>query len=140
MKKTKYVHYRFMWLSILSAIICLTSCMPDGADIGDLYGRWKLNGVTAPTTVEYCDTLYLSFQGDVFQYQPHWDYDWGTFRKTADSLILNPLQYGKYHFAELGLTILADDQSAAFKLDALSDKQLQLSRHDTVWIFKKYIE
>lgn len=119
----------------------LSACNADGFDeAGDLYGRWKLTSVKAPTPVSHADTLYLAFQGEVYQYQPNWDYDWGTYIHTEDSLILNPLQYEKYNFKELGITVGSNRAKAAFQIDLLDRKNMQLIRHDTIWYFKKYIE
>lgn len=126
----------------LTALCALSACMPEGADIGDLYGRWHLEEVTAPTPVGYSDTLYLSFQGQVYQYQPNWEYDWGTYRQTSDSLILNPVQWERFYFHEMGLTCIKTGSRtpAAFKLSLLTNKQMILERNDTVWSFHKYIE
>lgn len=121
--------------------LLLGGCMPEGAsELGDLYGRWKLERVESPTEIHYADTLYLAFQGEVYQYQPNWDYDWGTFRKTDDSLILYPMQYERFYFEEMGIHLEKARDKAPFKIDHLSDKRMQLSRHDTLWHFKKYIE
>ncbi|MDO4496968.1 MAG: lipocalin-like domain-containing protein [Bacteroidales bacterium] len=138
MKRMKYFP---LVAGSLLAVTLLSNCEAEGAnEAGDLYGRWKLESVKATAPVAHSDTLYLAFQGKVYQYQPNWDYDWGTYRHTADSLILNPLQYEKYFFKEMGITLGHPRESAAFKIDELSKKRMQISRHDTIWYFKKYIE
>lgn len=133
---------RWVGAFICLAAACLQSaCEADGFDeAGDLYGRWKLISVESPTPIAYSDTLYLAFQGNVYQYQPNWDYDWGTYRHTADSLILNPLQYERFIFKELGISVNHVRDKAPFKIDLLERKNMQLSRHDTIWHFRKYIE
>lgn len=128
-----------LWIGALSCM--LAGCDPDGVDeAGDLYGRWKLMSIDAPTPIYCSDTLYLAFQGGVYQYQPNWDYDWGTYSHTTDSLILNPMQYERYYFREMGITVKHPRDKAQFKVDILEKKRMQLSRHDTIWYFKKYIE
>lgn len=132
---------RLNGLILITISLFAASCNPDGVDeLGDLYGRWKLEKVDSPTPIYYSDTLYLAFQDKVYQYQPNWDYDWGTFTRTADSLILNPLQYERFYFKEMGITLNKQRDKAPFKIDHLSRKNMQLSRHDTIWHFRKYIE
>lgn len=117
------------------------ACNPEGVDeLGDLYGRWKLESVDSPTPIQYCDTMFLAFQDQVYQYQPHWQYDWGIFKKTTDSLILYPVQFMRFRFQELGITVNHPKDCAPFKIDQLENKRMQLSRHDTIWYFRKYIK
>jgi len=119
----------------------LAGCHADGYDeAGDLYGRWKLTNVSAPTPIVYTDTLYLAFQGYVYQYQPNWDYDWGVYHHRNDSLILGAMQYDKFHFLEMGIAGRKMNEGVDFKIDELTKKKLQISRHDTIWMFKKYLD
>ena len=54
----------------------LTSCMQNGGNIGYLYGQWRLEEVTHDNTTSVCDTVFFSFQSDVFQTITRclWDY------------------------------------------------------------------
>ena len=110
-----------------------TSCTTNGADIGELYGRWKLRSFTCPTEEYRPDTLFLGFQGEVFSYWPNWTYNWGTYVRTDSTLLLHRMQYGG-DFSAMRLPL----ETALFTIDALHGNELILSRHDSVWIFKKY--
>lgn len=129
-----------MMTVVMAAIYAFSSCDPDGTEIGDLYGRWYLKSADCPDgTIEHCDTLFLAFQGDAYQYQAGWGHhDWGSYRMTSDSLILNPLAYGG-DFKKLGID-LAARQPLGFRLDRLTDKDLIISRNDSVWSLDKFLE
>ena len=117
------------------------SCEPDGADIGDLYGRWHLKSIDSDGgPLAHNDSLFLSFQGSAYQYLDGWgNFDWGTYRRTSDSLVLNPLAYGG-DFRSLHLPPDPKRQPTGFQLKKLSDSRLIIARHDTVWSFTKYLE
>ncbi len=124
----------------LFGLFALSSCEPDGADIGDLYGRWHLKSIMAQTgPVQHNDTLFLAFQGEAYQYLAGWgNKDWGTYRKTNDSLYLNPLAYGG---SLMELKVKAPgNQPIGFRLERLTDKDLILARQDTTWTFRKFLE
>jgi len=122
--------------------VCLCGgCEPKGADIGDLYGRWHLESIDSHAgSIGHNDTIFVSFQGTAYQYLVGWGhFDWGTYRKTADSLVLNALAYGG-NFEALGIQHWPSDWPLDFHLDELTDDDLVLSRHDTVWCFSKFLE
>lgn len=129
-------------ISIL-AYASLTSCKLEGEDIGDLYGRWHLHTITSDAGLVYePDTVYLSFMAQVYQYQPNWQYDWGTYERRNDSLTLNPLAYqSAFGFRDLMHNSSYDGmQSVSFLVRQLSNKEMTLQRSDTLWYFKKYME
>lgn len=39
-------------------------CSTNGADIGDLYGTWKLKRFECPQDTVNFDTVFISFQGE----------------------------------------------------------------------------
>lgn len=126
---------------ILTALWLCFSCDPDGTEIGDLYGRWHLKSAVSSTEAHVAlqDTLFIGFQGNAYQYQAGWGHhDWGSYIITADSLVLNPLAYGG-DFSKLGVRH-PGNLPLGFQLQTLTDKNLILSRHDTVWTFKKFLE
>ena len=107
----------------------------EGSDIGDLYGRWKLQSIEGCMgTIAQPDTIFLSFQGDVYQYQPNWQYDWGTYQLTDTTLTLNPLAYmSAFGFRDLMHNLAYDGQHPiTFRLNQLTDQNMQLQRHDTI--------
>lgn len=59
----------------------LTSCMQNGGNIGYLYGQWRLEEVTYDNTTSVCDTVFFSFQSDVFQIRKiiYNSYDYSVF-------------------------------------------------------------
>ena len=123
-------------------IACVfAGCEPDGADIGNLYGRWHLESIeSAQGPVVHNDTIFLSFQGTAYQYLVGWGhFDWGSYRKTADSLVLNPLAYGG-NFIDIGIVPDPKRQPTGFALQKLNNHDLIISRHDTVWSFSKFLD
>lgn len=142
-KVLKIVKVRVNVMVSVMLFVGLTGCKLEGEDIGDLYGRWKLQSFSTGSGI-LCqsDTLYLSFQASVYQYQPNWQYDWGTYRHANDSLTLNPLAYQ----SSFGFRNLMHDDSyngcfpVSFRVQKLSDKEMILQRSDSVWKFRKYLE
>ena len=134
----------FCIAAIMAGItVGITSCTLEGEDIGDLYGRWKLQSFsTGSGYLCQSDTLYLSFQAEVYQYQPNWQFDWGTYRHANDSLTLYPLAYQ----SGFGFRNLMHDDSyngnfpVSFRVQKLSDKEMILQRSDTLWRFRKYLD
>lgn len=61
----------FIGITILTIAMCcmssLTSCMQNNGYIGDLWGQWRLEEITTDKMVEECDTVFFSFQSNVFQ-------------------------------------------------------------------------
>lgn len=125
------------------ACASLASCKPEGKEIGDLYGRWRLRSISHDAgVISEPDTVYLSFMSNVYQYQPNWDYDWGTFERTADSITLNPLAYqSSFGFRDLMHNDAYNGlQPVSFKVENLSRQDMVLQRGDTLWHFRKFID
>lgn len=123
----------FLFLAILVAV-CMCQCT-NGDDIGDLYGRWKLDSFSCKSLTIYPDTVFMGFQGDAYSYQPNWTYNWGVYTKSDTTLFLHQLQYGGTFKA---MYIEAD--SALFTIRQLENKELVLMRHDSIWSFRKILD
>lgn len=130
-------------LPLCISLCCLAGCKPGTEDIGDLYGRWHLHGITNnDRDICGCDMVYISFMDNVYQYQPNWDYDWGTFKRSTDSLTLNPLAYqSAFGFHDLMHNESYDGlHPVSFKIQLLNDDEMVLQRSDSVWHFRKFLE
>lgn len=139
---------KFVYLILIlsGCLLAFNSCKVEGEEIGDLYGRWKLTTISDNTSIiDTPDTVFLSFQAEVYQYQPNWHYDWGTYEKSETSLILNPLSYqSAFGFKAL----LHNDDYAwkhwqkplSFQIKTLNNKNMILTRNDTILVFKKFID
>jgi len=130
-------------LVTVSTLVSVTSCRLKGEAIGDLYGRWHLHSISNSSGL-ICepDTVYISFMATVYQYQPKWKYDWGTFERTADSITLNPLAYmSEFGFYDLMLDSTYNGlQPISFRVRSLNDYDMYLERTDTIWHFHKFLE
>ena len=136
---------RRLALSLLLAVgLLFAACQPDGADIGDLYGRWQFRGATCGQgTFASGDTIFLAFQGSAYEYQPAWGVkEWGPFEHEGDELRLYPLVF-TMRLDALGLPEAfgtGDSIPECFTIDRLTVDDLVLSRHDSVWRFEKYLK
>lgn len=127
-------------------LLCFTSlftfcqCSIDiaGDDIGDLYGVWKLQSFQCNKYSEDFDSLFLGFQADLYSYQPNRDYFWGKFKRTEKELFLSELQWGGGDFVLIHLP--KNEKSPSFSIDKLDKKELIISRNDSIWSFKKYLD
>lgn len=129
-------------ITVLAAIT-ITGCRLKGEDIGNLYGRWHLHSISDQDGIIYePDTVYLSFMATVYEYQPNWKYDWGTFERKGDSLTLNPLAYmSAFGFRDLMHNDAYDGlKPISFEIRTLTDNDLILQRSDTIWIFCKFLD
>ncbi len=76
-----------------------TSCMQNGGNIGHLYGQWRLEKIVDDTDTLQCDTVFLSFQADIFQLRKiiYESYDYtafiGLFEHQEEHLKLNFLNH-----------------------------------------------
>ncbi len=69
-------------LAVVTGCICsLSSCMQNNGYIGDLWGQWRLENIMTDNKTEECDTVFFSFQSDVFQVRKviYNSYDYTTF-------------------------------------------------------------
>lgn len=131
-------------LLLLSGLLALSSCKLDGEDIGPLYGRWKLESISDPTgLLAQPELMFISFQGEVYQYQPNWQYDWGVYSKPDDkTLTLKPLSYmSAYGFHDLMNNDNYDGQHpVTFQIEQLDKNNMTWTRNDSVWVFKKFVQ
>lgn len=58
---------RLIYLIILGIACTMTGCMHNGGDIGHLFGQWRLEYIDSEHGTQPCDTVFFSFQSDVFQ-------------------------------------------------------------------------
>lgn len=121
-----------------------TACDPDGTDIGDLYGRWKIESIASDAgPIDHNDTIFIAFQGRTYQLQAGWGHhDWGPYEMTADSIYLYPLA-SRADLSSLGISKAFGTnhtQSAGFRIEALDNDDLLLGRNDTLWHFSKFLE
>lgn len=108
-----------------------------GDDIGDLYGRWKLEVFQTPSGVFTPDDVFIGFQGNVYSYYPEWkSYDWGMYEIKGDSMIFLPMQW-ETRFTKIGI----NGTTARFKILEMNENSLKLSRsgNDSIWIFKSFL-
>ncbi len=61
MKRLLYI------ILLLATAYTITGCMHNGGDIGHLFGQWRLEYIDSNQGTEPCDTVFFSFQSDVFQ-------------------------------------------------------------------------
>lgn len=117
----------------IAAILFCCQCT-NGDDIGDLYGRWKLESFSCPVNTARPDTVFIGFQGQAYSYQPNWTYNWGIYIRNDKELFLGKLQYGGSLKA-----LFLEEESALFNIEYLSRKKMILTRNDSVWVFNKYL-
>lgn len=125
---------KIIWSLILCLLPLLFNECTNGDDIGDLYGRWKLDSFSCSETTSHPDTIFIGFQGDAYSYQPNWEYYWGVYEKTDTTLFLSELQYGGRFTA-----MFLDSEYAYFTIVSQTEKELVLMRNDSVWVFRKYL-
>lgn len=127
---------KYVYISVvISTLMLLASCYK-GDEIGNLYGRWKLDSFSCSQsgTVEVQD-VFMGFTGEVYSLHVNKGYDWGMFAKTDTELYLNKAQYGtNFHGLFLGAT-----PTAKFSIKQLDSKNLVLQRNDSIWTFSKLL-
>lgn len=146
---------RDLLLTVCLGAICLSGCTRNDGDIGDLFGEWRLESITAdgePLQLYDNDPdapqLYTwAFQSNVIRintlYVHSLVYDcYGTWARTDNSLILTftytdddntAYRYTPpeiFHFSSDGVTDLA--------IDRLSGKKMELSRVDSDGTLYRY--
>lgn len=139
----RQLHISSFLLLLALSLTALSSCKLEGEEIGKLYGRWRLRSITSDgQLVAEPDTVFLSFQADVYQYQPNWQYDWGTYTQRDGELTLNPLAYQSgFGFRDLMHNNCYDGlQPICFQIIHLTEKQMTLQRNDTLWQFRKFLD
>ncbi len=52
---------------VILSLCMASSCTQNNGYIGLLFGQWRLHEITSATTTEVVDTIFLSFQAEVFQ-------------------------------------------------------------------------
>ncbi|MBQ5750970.1 MAG: lipocalin-like domain-containing protein, partial [Bacteroidaceae bacterium] len=74
MKKLIYIVLAFI-------AVTLTSCMQNNGNIGYLFGQWRLEEVKHDNITTECDTVFFSFQSNVFQIRKiiYDSYDYSVF-------------------------------------------------------------
>lgn len=121
-----------------------TSCDPDGTDIGDLYGRWKIESIESSAgAIDHSDTLFIAFQGRTYQLQAGWGHhDWGPYEMTEDSIFLFPMA-SRTDLSSIGIPQAFGagfNHPIGFRIESLDNDDILLNRSDTLWHFSKFLE
>lgn len=115
--------------------ILLFSQCTKGDEIGDLYGRWKLVRIECPSFSETPDSIFFGFQGQAYSFQANYkSYDWGMYEIVGNIFLFKPMQWNG-NFKRIHL----EERSPSFKIDLMDEEDIFLSRHDSVWVLKKFL-
>lgn len=142
----RFSKHLFCIIGLITSLFLSTSCKNDG-DIGDIYGKWQLEGHES----------YINFEGKILQLQVvnaekhELTSIWGWYEDRGDSLHLhfkltdyvegtsgmqgmNTTKILSTYFG-IKLDAESDTQSYAYKIDS---KKLLLHRGTDSWSFKHY--
>ena len=144
----KYLIY--MAIAVIAAT--LTSCMHNGGDIGYLFGQWRLEQVEYNDVAQECDTVFFSFQSNVFQIRKiiYNSYDYsvfmGLYEHQEDFIKFNIYNYNSKEiltpeYEQATLVDLAslhiDTVVPVFKVIELDNKYMTLEYNDYYYYLKK---
>ena len=144
----KYLIY--MAIAVIAAT--LTSCMHNGGDIGYLFGQWRLEQVEYDDVAQECDTVFFSFQSNVFQIRKiiYNSYDYsvfmGLYEHQEDFIKFNIYNYNSKEiltpeYEQATLVDLAslhiDTVVPVFKVIELDNKYMTLEYNDYYYYLKK---
>ena len=144
----KYLIY--MAIAVIAAT--LTSCMHNGGDIGYLFGQWRLEQVEYDDVAQECDTVFFSFQSNVFQIRKiiYNSYDYsvfmGLYEHQEDFIKFNIYNYNSKEiltpeYEQATLVDLAslhiDTVVPVFKVIELDNKYMTLEHNDYYYYLKK---
>lgn len=142
----------FIYIVLAVVVATLTSCMHNGGDIGPLFGQWRLEQVEHNDVAQECDTVFFSFQSDVFQIRKiiYNSYDYSVFMglyEHQDGFIkFNIYNYNSKEiltpeYEQVALADLAsmhiDTVEPLFKVVKLDNKYMTLEYNDYYYYFKK---
>ena len=134
------------YIIFIIALISLTGCLHNDGDIGPLFGRWKLKSYTVDNQTVSCDSVFISFQGnvtDIRKVLPEFQFiqNYGLYEKVNDSIFLflsendpsidyfAPELYKEFHF---------DSNNDRFLIKSISEKKMTFEKGNRSWYFEKY--
>lgn len=146
----------FIGITILTITMCcmssLTSCMQNNGYIGDLWGQWRLEEITTDKMVEECDTVFFSFQSNVFQVRKviYSSYDYtaftGLYERSDEMIKFDFLNFNSNDIvtAEDSAAMLQELQrlyiyevSPTFDIKSLNRNNMILQHNNHEYYFKK---
>ena len=143
-------HLIYIAIAVIAAT--LTSCMHNGGDIGYLFGQWRLEQVEYNDVAQECDTVFFSFQSNVFQIRKiiYNSYDYsvfmGLYEHQEDFIKFNIYNYNSKEiltpeYEQATLVDLAslhiDTVVPVFKVIELDNKYMTLEHNDYYYYLKK---
>ena len=143
-------HLIYIAIAVIAAM--LTSCMHNGGDIGYLFGQWRLEQVEYNDVAQECDTVFFSFQSNVFQIRKiiYNSYDYsvfmGLYEHQEDFIKFNIYNYNSKEiltpeYEQATLVDLAslhiDTVVPVFKVIELDNKYMTLEYNDYYYYLKK---
>ncbi len=147
---------QFIGITILTIAMCcmssLTSCMQNNGYIGDLWGQWRLEEITTDKMVEECDTVFFSFQSNVFQVRKviYSSYDYtaftGLYERSDEMIKFDFLNFNSNDIvtAEDSAAMLQELQrlyiyevSPTFDIKCLNRNNMILQHNNHEYYFKK---
>ena len=141
-----------IYIAIAVIAVTLTSCMHNGGDIGYLFGQWRLEQVEYNDVAQECDTVFFSFQSNVFQMRKiiYNSYDYsvfmGLYEHQEDFIKFNIYNYNSKEiltpeYEQATLVDLAslhiDTVVPVFKVIELDNKYMTLEYNDYYYYLKK---
>ena len=143
---------RLVYIAFTVVALALVSCMHNGGNIGYLYGQWRLEQVEHDNITTDCDTVFFSFQSNVFQIRKiiYNSYDYsvfmGLYEHQDDHIKFNIYNYNSQEilteeYEQIVLNDLAslyiDTVTPLFKVIDLDNKYMTLEYDDNLYYFKK---
>ncbi|MBR5844382.1 MAG: lipocalin-like domain-containing protein [Bacteroidaceae bacterium] len=141
-----------IYIALTVVALALASCMQNGGNIGYLYGQWRLEQVEHENVATECDTVFFSFQSNVFQIRKiiYDSYDYsvfmGLYEHQNDHIKFNIYNYNSQEiltpeYEHVVLNDLAslhiDTVVPLFKVVELNNKYMTLEYNDYLYYFKK---
>ena len=142
----------FYLIFLIASFGCITSCMQNNGYIGDLYGIWRLESITANGTTEECDSVFFAFQSDIIQIRKvTYDIHKVTLTTGLYTRQNNMLKVNLYHYEGHDVTndvaiaqmlqnlacIYIDEVSPLFAVEELTGKEMILEYQERVYKFTK---
>ena len=143
---------KLIYIALTIITVTLTSCMQNGGNIGHLYGQWRLEEVKHDNITTACDTVFFSFQSDVFQIRKiiYNSYDYsvfmGLYEHQEDVIKFNIYNHNsKEILSEDDKQVALSDISSLyidtlfplFKVVALDNRHMTLEYNDNRYYLKK---
>lgn len=143
---------KLIYILLVFIAVTLTSCMQNNGNIGYLFGQWRLEEVKHDNITTECDTVFFSFQSNVFQIRKiiYDSYDYsvfmGLYEHQDDVIKFNIYNHNsKEILSEEDKQIALNDISSLyidslyplFKVVALDNRYMTLEYNDSYYYFKK---